>query len=162
MPKGTPLDLSSGTKHCPRCKQTKPLGEFGQSKYTIAGYAVYCKPCMVARHDEWRRANLDYCRRASKKWRDTNPRLAKDHTLRSRYGVPLGTYEKLIVKQEGKCAICQTTNPGGKGDFHIDHCHNTSHIRGLLCHGCNVSIGHFQHDVSILKAAINYLSRTSC
>jgi hypothetical protein len=27
-----------------------------------------------------------------------------------------------------------------------------------LCHGCNVSLGHFKHDPDILAAAIRYLT----
>jgi len=152
-----PLDLSSGQKRCPRCEETKPLDAFFKSSGTKHGYSVYCRLCMVARHDKWRRQNLDKARVASKKWREENPRLSKDHKLRSTYGIPLGTYEQLLATQQGRCAICGTTDPGGRGDFHIDHCHETNTIRGLLCHGCNVGIGHLRHSIKLLKAAIHYL-----
>src|SRR6266516_5069227 len=99
-------------------------------------------------------------RDASKKFRTDNPRLAKDHSLKSRYGVPLGWYEETLAEQNGQCACCGTTDPGGKGDFHVDHCHDEGHVRGLLCHGCNLGIGYLKHSETVLEAAIRYLSRT--
>jgi hypothetical protein len=51
------------------------------------------------------------------------------------------------------CAIC-----GTKGvKLHIDHCHMTNHVRGLLCHNCNTGLGLFKDDVRLLAAAIAYL-----
>jgi hypothetical protein len=48
----------------------------------------------------------------------------------------------------------------GKGVFHVDHCHDRGHVRGLLCHNCNVGIGNFQHDTAVLESAIQYLNQT--
>ena len=39
----------------------------------------------------------------------------------------------------------------------IDHNHETNIVRGLLCHNCNVGLGHFKDSVGYLKEAINYL-----
>lgn len=41
--------------------------------------------------------------------------------------------------------------------LYIDHCHKTNTVRGLLCHNCNLLIGHAKDNVSVLKAAIEYL-----
>lgn len=161
MPKGIGADVSDGHKGCPTCQQRKPLDQFHKSKATVHGYGVYCKDCQRERHDKWRRKNLGYMAEQSKKWRLNNPRLSKDHSLRTVYGVPLGWYDATLEAQGGKCACCGAVDPGGRGDFHVDHCHTEGHVRGLLCHGCNVSLGHFQHDVSVLEMAIAYLNRTS-
>jgi hypothetical protein len=160
MPKGVPLDLSSGTKHCARCDTTKPLDQFHRTKATKHGYSVYCAICSVKRHDAWRRSNLPQAAKNAKKWRRENPKLARDHELKSRYGLPLGEYDRMHAAQNGLCAICGKPSTTGRGALHVDHCHSSGCIRGLLCHGCNVSIGHFNHDPKILEAAIRYLSRT--
>jgi hypothetical protein len=146
-------------KRCPRCGKTKDTGEFYRSAYTISGFYVYCKKCSGQRHNDWRRRHLPQMRKASKKWRDEHPRAAKDYSLQSRYGLPLGGYDALLAKQNGRCAICGTDKPNGRGDFHIDHDSTTKIIRGLLCHHCNLGIGNFYHDPDRLATAIRYLTQ---
>jgi len=64
----------------------------------------------------------------------------------------------MLEAQNGRCKICGTDAPNGMGTFHVDHCHITSKVRGLLCHKCNVGLGHFNDNISILSAAILYLN----
>jgi Recombination endonuclease VII len=43
--------------------------------------------------------------------------------------------------QGRKCAICETTEPGGKHrTFIMDHCHDTGFVRSMLCNRCNIAI----------------------
>lgn len=161
MPRGVNIDLSSGLKTCPKCLVKKPLDQFSKSSSTVTGYQVYCKPCGSARHNEWRLKNLAKCAADQKKHRRANPERFKDYHRKGAYGLAPGEYDKMLAKQDGKCAICRRAENNGRGGFHVDHCHDLGHVRGLLCHGCNVSIGHFQHDTIVLEAAIQYLNQTS-
>jgi len=68
-------------------------------------------------------------------------------------------YAALLARQEGRCAICQTDQPGGKGSWHVDHDHATGGVRGLLCSQCNLMLGHARDDPARLRAALEYLSR---
>ena len=102
------LDLSSGVKTCPRCKETKALDQFHKSSDTLHGYQVYCKLCQNAKHKEWSDAKPDikeYRAKKAQEWRDRNPEKAKDHKRRSTYGMELGDYAKLLESQGGRCAI---------------------------------------------------------
>ena len=59
-------------------------------------------------------------------------------------------FDALFTRQQGKCAICSIS----QGEFearhkglapvhtklHIDHCHRTRRIRGLLCSDCNARL----------------------
>lgn len=161
MPKGIDLDLSSGLKTCPKCQAAKPLSDYHKSKSTVTGLQVYCKACGAARYDEWRRKNLKKMAEDQKRRRRADPERFKDYERKGRYGLEPGEYAALLKAQGGVCAICGRIDSNGRGSFHVDHCHDLKHVRGLLCHGCNVSIGHFQHDTAVLEAAINYLNRTS-
>jgi hypothetical protein len=98
----------------------------------------------------------------ARQWRKENPDLAKDHILHANYGVPIGEYQRMFDAQKGRCAICGRDNSGKANQrFHVDHDHKTGSIRGLLCHGCNVSIGHFRENDQILLNAIKYLAKCS-
>jgi hypothetical protein len=74
------------------------------------------------------------------------------------YGMTVEEFDAAAAKG---CRICGTTEWGGKtGIAHVDHDHATpGSSRGLLCHNCNVGLGHFKDDPEILAAAIAYLSR---
>jgi hypothetical protein len=38
-----------------------------------------------------------------------------------------------------------------------DNCHSTGVVRGLLCHSCNLGIGHLKDDVRLVESALRYL-----
>ena len=63
----------------------------------------------------------------------------------------------LQVEADGKCMICGDSQTGRK--LAIDHCHQTGKMRGVLCHHCNVGLGHFRDNPDLLLAAINYLKQ---
>lgn len=73
-----------------------------------------------------------------------------------KYGVTKEFLVALYKKQDGKCAICGEI-PQSERRLHVDHCHSTGAVRGLLCHGCNTGIGALQEDAEILSRAIDYL-----
>ena len=148
-----------GTKYCPGCQEVKPLDTFGANRTAHDGKQGQCKPCCVASVTASRHKDPTAHRRSSKNWRDKNPERHADNNARWRYGIEHGTYAEMLTAQKGQCAICGTTDTGRLSRFHIDNCHETKKVRGLLCNGCNVGLGQFKHSVEILKAADAYLKR---
>lgn len=73
------------------------------------------------------------------------------------YGLTPDQYDELLASQEGRCAICRTETPGGKGGWHVDHDHATGKVRGLLCDNCNNGLGRFADDPIRIQRAIDYL-----
>ena len=75
------------------------------------------------------------------------------------YGISSADYDRMLEEQDGCCAICKspTTNSRSKY-FMVDHDHDTGEVRGLLCHKCNVLIGHANDNKTILENAITYLA----
>jgi hypothetical protein len=96
----------------------------------------------------------------------------KDARLRRVQGISMEQYLILLDKQKGVCAICNTP-PTSKKGFDIDHDHTCCNnlnankagyacgkcVRGLLCHNCNVALGHFKDSVQLLSNAIHYLNQ---
>jgi len=75
-----------------------------------------------------------------------------------KYGLSRDEYEELVKKANGICAIC--TEEVDSLSFHIDHCHDTGKVRGLLCGTCNPSLGHLEKwlkDQKKLDSALKYL-----
>ena len=69
----------------------------------------------------------------------------------------LAVYKEMLSEQNGRCAICGCK--AGKRCLAIDHDHKTNVVRGLLCHSCNVGLGHFRDSTKLLEAAISYLKQ---
>lgn len=115
-------------------------------------------------HGEARRKIMDECigyNRSIMETRKSNhlgmykPKTNGDPTDYS-HRLPHGTYAAMLVKQGGVCAICGAAPSNGKR-LHLDHCHDSEQVRGLLCHGCNCGLGHFRDDVTRMARAIQYL-----
>lgn len=82
------------------------------------------------------------------------PEVVRNMVLQ-RYRLTPETFERLRAHQRGGCAICgkvPVTEP-----LHIDHCHTTGTIRGLLCRKCNTHISSLEVP-GWLEAAQGYLA----
>lgn len=53
------------------------------------------------------------------------------------------------------CEICKLPYE----ELHVDHCHQTGKLRGMLCTRCNSGLGFFQDNTRFLEEAIFYLDR---
>jgi len=79
--------------------------------------------------------------------------------VRAMYGIEPEEYLQMHKNQQGRCVICGE-EPTTKRGLHLDHCHETGKVRGLLCHGCNTGIGSFGDDPELLKKALDYLKES--
>lgn len=77
------------------------------------------------------------------------------------HGVTQEMFDAMLASQDSRCAICRRKQPHGRA-LHIDHCHETGRVRGLLCEQCNMGLGHFQDDVAALRRAAEYLELLRC
>jgi hypothetical protein len=83
----------------------------------------------------------------------------RNYNLKKNFGITIQQYNWLAETQGYLCPICTTDIKALNGKKHmpVDHCHKNHHIRGILCDKCNVGLGLFQDDPSILRVAIEYL-----
>lgn len=91
-------------------------------------------------------------------FRQEDVRLA---TKLKTYGLSKDEYDKMVLKQNGKCYICKKKQPLhiNNGELNIDHDHKTGKVRGLLCNSCNTGLGQFRDDRAALKRALRYLEK---
>lgn len=107
----------------------------------------------------WYAANKAKAAGHAKTYRENNSEQVAASKRKKAYGISQEQYEAFLTEQNGRCAICTSEEPGGRGSWHVDHCHVSSKVRGLLCHRCNVMLGFARDNVVTLTNAIAYLER---
>lgn len=60
------------TKICMKCKQEKPIDEFGNQAAKIDGKSIYCKSCHQEIRSDWYNRNKEKQRELSKNWASNN------------------------------------------------------------------------------------------
>jgi hypothetical protein len=124
---------------CTKCRQGQPIGNFHRK-----GEGAYRRRCKACRKVDDR-----------KRWfADVERNRARNRValIRRRYGLTTEEHEALFQQHGNRCAVC-----GSPDDLHVDHCHVSGKIRGILCGGCNRAIGGLQDDPSLLLRAAAYL-----
>src|SRR5258705_11429755 len=66
--------------------------------------------------------------------------------LKRLYGLSIEDFDKMFQKQKGLCAICKNPQSESIKSLAVDHCHKTGKVRGLLCNGCNLSVGNYENN----------------
>lgn len=154
-------------RSCERCGETKNLAAFRPSQSICRqcdAAGRVCKKCGELKGREAFRRQLYICRKCEQlRWKGY---MGKDYLraksrrgwLRKTYRMTVQEYAALETAQEGKCAICCKV-PAGR--LHVDHCHESGAVRGLLCGPCNRGIGQFGDDIALLRNAVAYLRQRS-
>lgn len=134
-------------RRCSRCKETKPLSKKYWRKKNNGKFMAMCKECTVERQRELY---------VSRGYRSQEAKRRRH--LKRRFGISLEQYEDMFEKQRGRYFLCG--KPPGPNDFGIldlDHCHKTKKIRKLLCRGCNLGLGGFRDNPTVLRRAAKYV-----
>lgn len=98
----------------------------------------------------------DQCKTLAQEYRVNNPGRRRKADIRRMYGLPPDQYDAMLAAQGGACDICRVPFAGTP---HVDHCHKSGAVRGLLCDGCNHGIGKFGDDPAAMRRAADYLER---
>jgi hypothetical protein len=130
-------------KKCTKCGVQKPLSEFNNDKRRKDGKYGKCRVCHIF---------------VSREWQNKNPEKVKNAKWLRLFGVSFDFIENLKIEQNNKCGICKIElNTDTKA--HIDHCHATGIVRGILCQKCNQALGLFKDSIPSLKSAQKYLEK---
>ena len=145
------------TKQCKSCGELKPIDKFYLVHDKRLRYVKphnTCKQCQVERSRKWALNNLERHKQA-----------VRNARFKQNFGISLDDYNLMIEAQDGRCAICG--NPentidkrtGNTRNLSVDHDHSTGLVRGLICRTCNVGIGFFKDNPSLLRACADYIER---
>ncbi|MBD0837972.1 endonuclease VII domain-containing protein [Streptomyces sp. TRM68416] len=72
--------------------------------------------------------------------------------LKRHYGLTEAERDEMVASQMGLCVICLKAPA-----VHVDHCHETGKVRGVLCFNCNSAIGKLGDDPDAVRRAAAYL-----
>lgn len=74
-----------------------------------------------------------------------DPIKKHDQHLRRAYGITLKEHDSMLNEQHGVCAICGEFRVNKRFKrMHVDHCHKTKKVRGILCFSCNQNLGWYE------------------
>jgi len=136
------------SKKCTKCKIKKEVQHFPKNSAGHDGFHTTCKECH----------NL-----SSKKYRQENKEKVllsvKAAKLKNRYGISQKEYNDMFVSQNGNCASCGDHQSILPRTLCVDHCHETGMVRGLLCDGCNLSLGRIKDSYEKLVLLANYIKK---
>jgi hypothetical protein len=172
------------SKRCSHCQRMLPAGRFAANKSRRDGLQANCRGCAAEFYRQRREAvgkvvreRVDtpdghkLCRRCGEVkphagW-DRNSSASdglstrckacraiegREGHLKRQYGITVAERDAMIESQMRICSIC-LTHPA----VHVDHCHETGRVRGVLCFNCNSGIGKLGDDPDTLRRAIAYL-----
>lgn len=93
----------------------------------------------------------------SKRLTATKTDDGREAYLQRKYGLGVAQYNWMLEEQMGRCFICHV-EPSNRR-LHVDHCHKTLRVRGLLCWRCNAGIAKFRDNADAMLRASHYLGR---
>lgn len=158
-------------KVCSKCKIKLPKSNFYQRTGAKSQHSA-CKTCertmakdwyernkgrATAKMREWRLQNID----AVKKYRADNRQRHYRQELVRKYGVESTWFDEQLQRQDNACQCCGKTFQWGNKQTtpHVDHCHISKAVRGVLCNRCNTVIGLCKDDGKLLSIIAGYLRK---
>jgi hypothetical protein len=158
----TLFDMGEPKRRCRKCKELKNLDAFIADSYHRDRMT-----CKLRMHRHTICKGCDSKR--AMKHKDDNPRKTavnhRKYFLKRNYKLSQDDYKRMHESQGGRCMICGEkeksvlSKSGRTKELSVDHDHTTGEVRGLLCHACNVGVGHFRDDPDLMRAAISYVER---
>lgn len=140
-------------KRCTCCKEEKSLDEFFRTCRATDKRHSWCKICHTRNTKAWYARNPEKAKKYAREWNRKNYAKIKARRRLREFGIDEVKYQRMLAAQGGKCSGCWRDDVV----FCVDHCHKTGAIRGLLCHSCNLALGHATDDVQVLLRLAEYL-----
>ena len=80
--------------------------------------------------------------------------MRRSAAFRRKYGLTVEAWEAMLAVQGSRCPGCGVAFGLFRGsEPHVDHCHRTGAVRGLLCGQCNKALGLSGDSPKVLRAS---------
>jgi hypothetical protein len=173
-----------GLKKCSACQEVLPVSAFASNRSRPDGLQANCRECAaeyyrrrqaargttvrekvdvpdghklcracgeIKPHSEWHR-NATASDGLSTQCKECRAVRARSDHLKRQYGITQAERDALVASQGGVCCICLSAVPE-----HVDHCHKTGRVRGVLCFSCNAALGQFKDRPDAIRRAAAYV-----
>lgn len=150
------------TKVCTNCKEEKSSDSFRKRPSLKTGLHSWCRLCENIenrnRYEPVEKVEIVLSAEEISLKELIKKTKTKERMLMRRYNLSIYDYEKMYLSQNKCCKICNIELPLGtlKG-LYVDHCHKTGKVRGLLCRGCNFTLGIYKDNIEMFINFIKYL-----
>ncbi|MFF5186886.1 endonuclease VII domain-containing protein [Streptomyces sp. NPDC000345] len=173
-----------GAKKCSACQKHLPVGAFASNNSRPDGLQANCRECAAEYYRRRREARgrtvrvkvpvprghkrCPQCEQvkpysgwernksSSDGWssycRECRAERNRISYFRRKYGLSPAELEAMVAEQHGVCCIC----PAAPAE-HVDHCHETGRVRGVLCFSCNAALGQFRDRPDVIRRAATYV-----
>ncbi|BAC74391.1 endonuclease VII domain-containing protein [Streptomyces avermitilis] len=176
-----------GVKRCVRCGECRPRAAFARRRSNLDGLQRHCRECASDYHrarqeslgkkvrpkvevpeghklclkcgevkpwSAWHR-NATASDGLSTRCKACRAVEGRAGHLKRHYGLTEAERDEMVASQMGICVICLKAPAA-----HVDHCHRTGSVRGVLCFNCNSAIGKLGDDPDAVRRAAAYLEGT--
>ncbi|WP_217566407.1 endonuclease VII domain-containing protein [Streptomyces sp. GbtcB7] len=133
-------------------RRREALGKTVREKVEVPAGHKLCRTCgEVKPHSEWHR-NSSASDGLSTRCKACRAIRGREDHLKRQYGLTEAERDEMVASQMGLCVICLKAPA-----VHVDHCHETGRVRGVLCFNCNSAIGKLGDDPDAVRRAAAYL-----
>jgi hypothetical protein len=133
-------------------RRREAMGKPVREKADVPAGHKLCRTCgEIKPHSEWHR-NATASDGLSTRCKACRAVQGRQSHLKREYGITEAERDGLIASQGGVCCICLAALPA-----HVDHCHETGRVRGVLCFSCNAALGQFKDRPDVMRRAATYV-----
>ncbi|GAA2261672.1 recombination endonuclease VII [Streptomyces ruber] len=139
-----------GAAHYRRRRESE--GKEVREKADVPAGHKLCRTCgEIKPHSEWHR-NATASDGLSTRCKTCRAAQSRRDHLKRQCGITEAERDELIASQGGVCCICSAAVPE-----HVDHCHGTGKVRGVLCFSCNAALGQLKDRPDAIRRAAAYV-----
>ncbi|MFJ1607538.1 endonuclease VII domain-containing protein [Streptomyces sp. NPDC088253] len=133
-------------------RRREAVGKSVRQRVDVPPGHKHCRTCgEIKPHSEWHR-NATASDGLSTRCKACRAIQGREGHLKRHYGMTEAERDGMVASQMGLCVICLKAPA-----VHVDHCHETGRVRGVLCFNCNSAIGKLGDDPDAVRRAAAYL-----